>query len=700
MHKTKISFTLTVLASSLMVAYGPAWSAETDEVAAMTKPSSEVSIGVGHWSDDRPKMGRFDAMRDGGAYLLLDADVQMRDDATGTWKNLYINSLGTENREIRLEYLQQGSIGGSIEYTQFQSKAPYTIYSNNLNVRGQTQTQGANIPNTAIGSGADYLFGMDRSKLGATFYKNLMPNLDLNARFSTEDKEGNRITSNGSANFVADLIDYTTRKAEVTLDYTGKELQLSGGMLGSWYKNNNDAGFVLLTNGTVRMTQPLDNSSWQAFVSGSYSFTPTTQGTFKLAYTRDTQDESLPTASIRSASYGNIPKLDGRVDTTLLQLGLTARPLPQLSVVASLRYQDVDDKTDQYTSVRSTDNTANIAVKTTPYSYETTSGKLEGTYRLPDGYSLTAGIDYSEQDRTVYTGISETNGYVPLRNDLDETTYRLQVRKNLSETLNGSLTYLQSDRDGSRFSSSTSTQAGTQFVSPVNAADRERQKLRLSIDWAPIEKLDLQFNFETAQDNYGTNAQSHGLHEGEAKLYNLDASYQLNDSWQLTGWYSYNTNDAHFINAGPGTTVTLISNQNVKKQNDIGEAFGLNLVGKLTGQAKVGAELTWSKDTTEFDQRNSNGTPIRNFLNLAVVAPDIYSKALRLNLFADYAVQKNADLRFNLIHEKWETDDWQWKYSTGLPFQYGNATTDGTTVISKPKQDATFVGVRYVYKFQ
>lgn len=692
MNTTKTRFTLTVLASSLMAAYGTAWSAETDEVAEMTKPASSVSIGVGHWNDDRPQMGRFDAMRDGGAYLLLDADVQTRDDATGTWKNLYINNLGTENREIRLEYLEQGNFGGSLEYNQFQSKAPYTIYSNNLNVRGQTQTRGVNIPNTAIGSGADYLFGLDRSKLGATLYKNLMPNLNLNAKFSSEDKEGNRIISNGSATaFVADRIDWTTRKAEVTLDYTGEKLQLSGGLLGSWFENNNDAGFVFLTNGPVRMTQPLNNSSWQTFASGSYSFTPTTQGTFKLAYTRDTQNESLPTASILAPinTYTNIPKLDGRVDTTLLQLGLTARPLPQLSVVANLRYQDVDDKTRQITTAPITNNpAATLAVNTTPYSYETTSGKLEGTYRLPDGYSMTAGIDYSEQDRTVHTrmGAVAYNPFVPLRKNLEETTYRVQVRKSLSEALNGSLTYLQSDRDGSSFT--TSTQVGTLFVSPVNTADRERQKLRLTMDWAPIEKLDLQFNYETAQDDYGTNARSHGLHEGETELYNLDASYQLNDAWQISGWYSHNTNDAHFINRNTAV------NSFVKKQNDTGEAMGLNLVGKLNAQTKLGAELTWSKDTTEFDQRNTNGAAI------TVIAPDIYSKALRLNLFADYALQKNADLRFNLIHEKWETDDWQWKYSTGLPYQFGATGTDGTTVITKPKQDATFVGVRYVFKFQ
>ncbi|MCM2309199.1 MAG: MtrB/PioB family decaheme-associated outer membrane protein [Sulfuritalea sp.] len=686
MNTTKTTFTLTVLASSLMAAYGTAWSAEDDELAGMIKPSSSISIGVGHWDKDRPKFGTFDAMRDSGGYLLLDADVQKRDDATGTWKNLYINSLGTDNREIRFDYLQQGNIGGSLEYNEFRSRAPYTINTNQTGIGTNTQTTGANI--TVIGSGSNHQFGTDRSKLGVSVYKNLMPNLDFNAKFSSEDKQGNRITTNGSDVFVADLIDWTTQKAEATLDYTDKDLQLSGGLLASWFKNNNSLGFINLGNGATRMTQPLDNSSRQAFASGSYSFTPTAKGTFKLAYTQDTQNEALPTAGIASAIYTRIPSLQGKVNTTLMQLGLTAKPLPKFSVVANLRYQNVQDKTPQYTTVQRTDNGGTLDVNTTPYSYKTTSGKLEGTYSLAQGYSVAAGVDYSEQDRTVHTtmGAAAYQAYVPMRENLEETTYRLQVRKSLSESLNGSLTYLQGNRDGSNFTAST--RVGTLFVSPVNTADRERRKLRLAMDWAPIAKLDLQLNVETAQDDYGNNARSEGLHEGTANLYNLDVSYQLSDAWQISGWYSRNTNDAHFINDGTAP------NRRVRKQNDTGDALGLNLIGKINSQTKIGAELTWSNDRTNFEQSNTNGTAT------GAGAPDIFSKALRLKLFADYALRKDADLRFDLIHERWSTDDWQWNYSSGLPWQYGAAATDGTTVITTPRQNSTFVGARYIYKFQ
>lgn len=684
---TKSTFALTVLASSLTVAYGTARSAESDEVAEMIQPSSTVSVGVGQWDKKRPKMGGFDGMRKERSYLLLDADLQKREEASGTWLNLSITNLGTDNREIRGEYLQQGSQGVTVEYSRFRSDAPYTINTNITGIGTSRQALGANIPNTAIGSGADYQLGIVRNKGGLSFYKNLMPNLDLNFKLSSEDKKGTRLSTNGDGLFVADLINWTTRKAEATLDYTGESLQLSGGYLGSWFKNSHVLGYVAHQGSGNLMTQPLDNQAHQGFVSGSYSFTPTTKGTFKLAFTRGTQNEPLQTAGISSATYGNVPNLHGKVDTTLMQLGLTAKPLPQLSVVAGLRYQDVEDKSWQFGSVRSTSNTANITLNTSPYSYKTTSGKLEGTYTLPQGYSLTAGMDSFEQTRTVVTMIQGVayQAYVPGRTVLEEATYRLQLRKSLSETLNGSLAYLQSNRDGSDFS--LSTQVGTAVVSPVNSADRDRHKLRMLLDWSPIEKLDLQLAAEGSKDDYGSTARPQGLDKGYASLLSLDINYRLSDSWLITGWYANNTNEANYKSYGTAT------NDMLKQQIDTGNAIGLNLTGKITAKTKIGADLSWSNDRTAFMQTNSNGTAT------GAGAPEISSTAMRFKFFAEHALDKSADLRFDLIHERWRTDDWQWTYNSGLPWQYGTVS-DGTTVITTPRQNATFIGARYILKFQ
>jgi hypothetical protein len=61
-----------------------------------------------------------------------------------------------------------------------------------------------------------------------------------------------------------------------------------------------------------------------------------------------------------------------------------------------------------------------------------------------------------------------------------------------------------------------------------------------------------------------------------------------------------------------------------------------------------------------------------------------------------YALNKASDLRFDVIYDKWNTNDWTWLYGDGSPLQRGN----GTLVNGAPNQAATFVGVRYIYKFQ
>jgi MtrB/PioB family decaheme-associated outer membrane protein len=423
-------------------------------------------------------------------------------------------------------------------------------------------------------------------------------------------------------------------------------------------------------------------------LSGAYSFSKHTKGNFKLAYTHATQNEALPTASISSGSFAAIPSLNGEVNTTLVQLGLSSRPMPKLSLVANMRYHDVDDQTPQYTTVPSTDGLGNVTVNSTPYSYKTTSGKVEGSYDLFQGYSVIAGIDYSEQDRTVYTSFNGTpyQAFVPYRSNLDETTYRVQLRKSLSETLNGSLAYLYSDRGGSDMTTSTQQAGSVNLVSPVHIADRERQKIRLALDWEPTDKLGFQVVLETADDEYGNSARPHGQYDGNADLYSLDVNYRLNNQWQLSGWYSYYLTDVRLRN------YTTATNQILKQQKDQGDSLGVSLTGDLNPKTRAGVEFSWSRDKSSFDQSFSDGTALTQ-------VPNITTEVTRIKLFAEYALQKNADLRFDVIFEDWKSNDWQWVYSSGLAWQYGTAS-DGTTVITDPKQNAAFLGARYIYKFQ
>jgi hypothetical protein len=272
------------------------------------------------------------------------------------------------------------------------------------------------------------------------------------------------------------------------------------------------------------------------------------------------------------------------------------------------------------------------------------------------------------------------------------------VRKAMSETLNGSLTYSYSDRDGGRYDKPNDAgNPGENRINPVNIADRKRNKIRGVVDWAPIDKFTLTLTGEYAHDDYS--GLPFGLEKGKAYAIGLDGSYQLSADWSLNAWVSFDQTKANETTQNMNGVVVQAIKDNDLKEN--GTSFGVGVRG-LIEKMKVGADLERFRSVNKYDQ-NLNVLTAGGVLNAQLVpTPDITNKMLRLKAFAQYPIQKNADLRFNFIYEKWHTDDWTWMMlpaSGPQPLAYGT-TTDGTTVFADQKQRSVWGGVRYTYRFE
>jgi len=715
----------TLTLATLLTAFATAAIAEDDPVARLINPDSSVSIGIGHLSGDREQFGVFDDLRDSDTLLLLDADVNKRDDDTGTWMTLKVRNLGIDNRAIELGYERQGNWGVGLDYNEIPYIAPYTVNSGIIGLGTKTQS----VPATrfpadpagyVVGTGVDHELDTKRKRVGLNFFKYLHPDLNFKVSFRNEEKNGERHWGRGgAAEFAAEPIDSTTQTVDAVLNYAGETLQLAGGYIGNWYKNHEDLVAASKGATTFYLSQPLDNQAHQLFLNGGYSFTPATRGTFRLSYTHATVDENLPTAAIPGLPWDGVgPRpfpaapsdLDAAIDTTTIFLGLSSRPMKNLSLVANLRYHEVNENTPADLIVCSRcddlDLTNDQIVHSTPLDYKTLSGKLEGTYRLPEGYSVIAGVDIKNQDRTIPRGIDDDGDgfdderYVPFRADVDETTYRVQLRKSMSETINGALALSHSKRDGSRSYPAVESLPGqgitSASINPINIANRDRNKLRATVDWAPTDRANLQFTYETARDDYS--GQTLGLRDGKAQLISVDADYTVNEDWQVTGWVSHDMTEAKQHNhrfASGGTSEAEMFDT----LEDIGDSVGLGIEGKMNPKIKVGANLEWTRTRSEYDQDLvTTGAGTLYPTGTLGPLPDIKSTAAKLDLFAEYAVAKNTDLRFDIVHERWRTDDWTWEFSDGTSFIYGT-TGDGTKVIQDSHQSSTFVGVRYIYRF-
>jgi len=227
---------LTALSAALAGAWGPALAQEEPSVAELSKPESVVSLGIGYWSDDRPRLGIYDGMPDKGAYGLLDALIIKRDDATGTWFTLDARYLGLDSREFRAEWLRQGDIGVSIEYNRIPYASPFTV---------MTATQGLGtsmqrVPTPSAPVLGEWQAGTVRDGWTAGFFKSLGGGTDFRVSLKNEHKEGGRLWGRGgAAEFAAEPIDSDTRQLEAVVSHAGKTFQIQGGYYGSSYTNRN-----------------------------------------------------------------------------------------------------------------------------------------------------------------------------------------------------------------------------------------------------------------------------------------------------------------------------------------------------------------------------------------------------------------------------------------------------------------------------
>lgn len=702
MRKLQQTLKLAALAGALAVAFGPA-RAQDAAVAELTRPDSFVSIGGGYWSGDRPHQGIYDGMRDEGGYGLLDAYISRRDAATGTWFTLDARNLGLETRELRADWLRQGNMGVFLEYSRTPRDNPYTFLTG---VQG-IGTSTLRVPAVANPGLTAVELASVRDATGLGFNKFFGSGFQLRVNFKNEDKTGTRQWGRGGApEFAVEPIDSNTRQLDAILSYVGKNFQIEGGYRGSWFTNDIQIVDTALTTGAAAtqyfLSQPLDNQAHQAFVNGGYNFTPSTRGTFKVSYTRATQDETIPVGAGVAVFAGAPTHLDGQLDNTLVQAGVTSRATKDFSWLANIRYYESAEKTPQYRIVQPAGG-CGTCVDTTPLTFKTITGKLEGTYRLQPGLSLIGGLEATTQDRNVPFGNLNASGvdnqrYVPWRSTLDETTLRLQLRRSLSATANGSVAYLHSSRKGSSYT--TANEAEANEINPIHIADRERDKLRVMVDWMATDALTLTFNGEGAWDDYGTSAaRPYGLRDGTAMSFSFDAAYALSDAWQINAWYARDNTKATQVGQRAATGTAAAAEKEAELE-DIGDTLGAGLRGTLMPRLRVGADVLYVKNVNKYPEAVTLvGAGTLYPAGITGPLPDIKNELTRFKLFAAYGVQKNADIRVDYIHERWHTDDWSWLFANGTTFTYGT-TTDGTQVTQSPKQSADFLGVRYIYRFQ
>ena len=773
-NKKYTDLKLAPVAASLLLAFGSAYAQQSDEVMELITPESTLSVGVGGVNNvrDAKRFGQYSGLNQ-DASALVDFEMVKRDDATGTWTTLTGRNLGLDTRELGYSRQKQGDWKYALDYNEIVRNDPYIINTGMTGVGTTTPTikligtpsmpaawatASGLIPSNGI-AGSDVELQLKRTALGLSGDKWISPELQLELNFRNEDKKGARmfgrvglnssdmqkVPTQGTGSLLGNWallltpepIDSSIRTIEGKLNFNRGALAVSGGYYGSFYTNNNGSlspsvpgtlnrgalwnGCATTGCSTVQqlaasaVALPPDNQAHQVYVSGTYALSQTTRTNFKLSFTHATQDDNFVGMGLTPAATAP-SNLGGVIDTTLAQFGLTMRPIKDLSINASLRYEDRADKTPVYVYNNGSTSATSALSGTTNWpsgSQTRTTAKLDGVYRLAAGYSATAGVDWETKFNPLapaQTAIFANQ--VIFRESLDEYGVHAGVRKAMSETLNAALNleFKQRRGDDNGWKTTAGTAANpivglnaatTNAVLPDMYMDRDRTKLRGNVDWDASDKFSLQAVLEYGQDDYKrawtavTPAQIIPTIPGARVVTNdsvtLDASYRITDNWRINGYWTLSENrwNVNKANLGDDTRNTT-------------DTFGLSVKGKVNPRLSVGADLVVANDVTTFNNVVASGATTNALGNIpgwsgqslpGNYLPTINYNTKKLNLFALYEVDKKSAIKVNLVYQEFKTDDWQWGYN-GVPFVYSDNTT-----VSNPNQSVTFLGVAYQLKF-
>lgn len=729
-----LCFKRTLLASAMSLAFAGN-GALADEVQELIDPGvSEVGVTLWHLNEVNPLYRTYTGLNDDGAHGTLDLDFVRRTDS-GRWFKLQGRGLGQNNQELQAAAEQQGDWGVRLGYNEITRYAPFKVLTGASGIGSDSLTLAGPPP----ASGPEHDLKTKRSATSIGLNKFLSENLQVNVSFTHEDKEGARLSGiNGTGYmrgitqaalplnldgiplqvFAPEPIDSTHQQFEAAAHYTTQNFQVSAGYYGSFFRNNTSQQLnVLNSAGTQLFYGPAlapDNQSQEFYLSGAYRFNEGTRGTVSVSQAIGKQDDEFisvtrstaelnPAAAGQPALVNQRRNLDGEVETTNIAATLSSRVTRNLTLNGSVSHDEHEDKTPKEVYVIDWGHN-NDPLTNNPETTQTTRGKVEGVYRLPADYRLTVGYDY---DQKHFDGMDE-EGY---RKKVKEDTVRIDLAKSLNDYLNGSLTLSHGERQGSSWGSTPTLvndgahPTGLHWVAPTQFSDRQRDKLRLLLEWTPLRALSLQFAYEYAEEDFETRHLEMGLNERKSALYSLDASYRLDDSWKASAWYSYGDSSqrqqaiqSSFGSRCDGTTFASMigataASTCVPWSLDLqsrSESLGAGLQGQLNSRLDVGGRLVYSRDVARYDIAVVDQGPTTPVLSGAGVLPNTEYTLTTLHLFAKHAVTKATSMRLDLVWDRREMDDYTW-----ANWSY----SDGTRVYVDPKQITSLVGLTVSHAF-
>jgi MtrB/PioB family decaheme-associated outer membrane protein len=652
---------LLLAALGLLSVLGPAQAATADtsqwkcESCPYTKGTSgTVEAGVGHVSDDSRKFGDYTGLEKKGAFAVLGGNVSHRGE--GYWADLSASDLGLDTRSVFGRAGREGLYTLRLGYSEIPRWTTDGAATPYLGVGSDTLTlpTGAGFPagTTAGMPLATTLRAVDLGtqrksyQLGASFVGLdrwvFQVSLRRNVRDGTQAGTSSLFSSAAQLAFP---VDQTTDQFEVSASHATAQWQATLGYSLSQFRNALDAltwdsPFTPVVAGSDRGRLALapDNRFEQFFGSAGYQITPMIRASADFALGRSTQNESfLPSTINATLAPGALPaaSLDGRVNTYVGNVRITATPLPGLRVNGSWSHDERDNRTAiaSYPLVSTDMFVAAQPRSNTPFGFTLDRFKLGADYRGPGSWKFAAGVDHDRRERS-FTEVVNTR----------ETTLwgraSVQARENLM--LAGKLAH--SERDHSTYGVAIWFGAPENpLLRKYNLASRTRDSGGLRADLAVSEQVSVGLGADFANDDYDESLV--GLKEARSASVAADVSFNLSEATQITGYLH-----SERIRSRQDGSIAFAAPDWSGRVKDRFEMLGLGVRhAAIPDKLDIGADVSLSRSRSDVAVQTGVGEP---------PFPTVKVSLDSVRVYATYKVTDRMSVTGTLWHEEYDAQDW------------------------------------------
>jgi len=681
-----------------------------DQLQRLTTFDNHVEIGLGHVSEQSARFGRYNALYDDGFFAILGLSYLYRsryDAEDPAFLNIRIADAGLANRRVDLHGGRQGDYfirAGYRERTARGGDGLQTIYNpqagSNLQLPGNWVPAETTAGMTALlPSLHEFDLRQDRREISIGGGKHFAERWSVSTNFRQEDRDGQRAMAgmfgntggNPRAAFLPVPIDYRTRQIDLGVNYADRDRQLRLGYHGSLFSNNEPSltfanPYSTITGwaagsghpqGRGQLALPPDNQFHQVSAAGGWNFSPSLRGLAELAIGRMTQDEDfLPLTAnpvLAESIVQELPanSLDGRIDTTALNLRLTGRISRTFQWNASYRLDDRDNRTPsrEFVTIGGDSQVQNVNATSSrrrfnlPYDYRNQRLRLDGTWRLPDRTRLTAAVQQQRINRS-FTARART----------DENLAELRLSRVVNEWLQAGLSGQWADRTGSRYDGAvgflaghdpafTETLAGQWTNLPAlrqfHLADRRRHRLGANAIVTPHEHWSIGLEAAAMQDDYRTDLQTLiGLAESSIRTWSTNISWNPDRNWSAYGFYTWEQLSAEqtgFSFRGGPNRLPDIANPDrlwMVDHRDRVDTAGLGFQRHwLDDRLTLAADLVYARARARLDVETGAALT-------SAPLPDINNRLRSLMLRGSYRINQPLTLHVRYWNERFSSSDW------------------------------------------